>query len=178
MAVQTLSMAHRWLGRNLSTLTVQTERCTTKLDEIDAGRAFDELKASREALRMDWLEAEDSGERFNAFCALSKREKERIMVYCVADSLCVGVRGSSEDQDALVERLGVDFAGYWRPTKKNYFSRINKGQMAEQFGDLMGEEWLGSVDGTKKGAVVESLQDHFAAAADGDAASTWIPEQF
>ena len=100
------------------------------------------------------------------------------MVYCVADSLCIGIRGSSEDQDVLIEQLGVDFATYWRPSKANYFSRLNKGQLAAQFGELMGEEWLASVDSAKKGVVVETLDERFSVATKDDAATTWLPEQF
>ena len=102
------------------------------------------------------------------------------MAFCTALSLNISVRGSSADQDTLIAQLGVDFAGYWRPTKSNYFARLNKGQLFEQFGPIFGREWLDWHSDAKKGAIVESLEERFKQKPEGkdDPRVSWIPEQF
>lgn len=129
---------------------------------------------------MEWTAIEDAGERFAAFRKLNKKAKDKLVAYCTVQTLNIGVRGNSEEQDALIEQLDVDFAGYWRPTKDNYFGRLTKGQLFEQFGPVFSKEWLDWSDDMKKGAIVEGLEERFNQTPESkdDVRCTWIPEQF
>tara|TARA_R110001592_G_scaffold343029_1_gene633167 strand:- start:4827 stop:6707 length:1881 start_codon:yes stop_codon:yes gene_type:complete len=170
----------RWMGRNLQDASFTVVESKTTREDTGEGRAFDELTKAREALPLEWAAIEDAGERFAAFRKLNKKAKDKLVAYCTVQTLNIGVRGNSEEQDALIEQLDVDFAGYWRPTKDNYFGRLTKGQLFEQFGPVFGKEWLDWSDDMKKGAIVEGLEERFNQTPESkdDVRCTWIPEQF
>jgi len=179
LCMQLLS-GERWLGRTLQSAHFDVVESRTKLADTGEGRAFDEIEKARSALSLEWLNNKDEDERFSAFRKLNKLSKDKLVAFCTALSLNIGVRGSATDQDTLIEQLDVDFAGYWRPTKSNYFSRLNKGQLFEQFGPIFGSEWLNWHSDAKKGAIVESLEERFCQKPEGkdDPRVTWVPEQF
>jgi len=179
LCMQLLSGQH-WLGRSLMSGHFQHVSLRTSREDTQQGRAFEEIEAFREKLPLEWLAIEDGGERFAAFRALPKRSKDKLVTFCTAATLTIGLRGNCDEQDALVDQLAVDFAAYWRPTKDNYFSRIKIDQMKGQFGPVLGEGWLDWHDDAKKGALVESLQEKFTEAdiPKDDARRTWLPEGF
>ena len=179
LCMQLLS-GERWLGRTLQSAHFDVVESRTKLEDTGEGRAFDEIEQARAALPLEWLNHKDEGERFTAFKQLNKRAKDKLVAFCTALTLNIGVRGSAKDQDTLIDQLDVDFAEYWRPSKTNYFARLNKGQLFEQFGPIFGSEWLDWHSDAKKGAIVESLEERFQQKPEGkdDPRATWIPEQF
>lgn len=179
LCMQLLS-GERWLGRTLLSAHFDVAESRTKLEDTAQGRAFEEIEKARAALPLEWLAIKSEGERFAAFRKLNKRAKDKLVAFCTAQSLNIGVRGSSADQDTLIEQLDVAFAGYWRPTKDNYFARLNKGQLFEQFGPVFGSEWSDWHSDAKKGAIVESLDERFRETPEDkeDPRATWIPEQF
>ena len=179
LCMQLLS-GERWLGRTLQSAHFDVVESRTKLEDTGEGRAFDEIEQARAALPLEWLNHKDEGERFTAFKQLNKRAKDKLVAFCTALTLNIGVRGSAKDQDTLIDQLDVDFAEYWRPSKTNYFARLNKGQLFEQFGPIFGSEWLDWHSDAKKGAIVESLDERFQQKPEGkdDPRATWIPEQF
>ncbi len=179
LAMQVVTANH-WEGRNLQNASFTVVDSKTSREDTGEGRAFDELTKAREALPLEWAAVEDAGERFAAFRKLNKKAKDKLVAYCTVQTLTIGVRGKSEEQDKLIEQLDVDFAGYWRPTKDNYFGRLTKGQMFEQFGPVLGQEWLDWSEDMKKGAIVEGLEERFNQKPESkdDVRSTWIPEQF
>jgi ParB family chromosome partitioning protein len=170
----------RWQGRNLQDASFTVVESKTTREDTAQGRAFDELAKAREALSLEWTAIEDAGERFAAFRKLNKKAKDKLVAYCTVLTLNFSVRDSYAEQDKLIEQLDVDFAGYWRPTKDNYFGRLTKGQMFEQFGPVFGQEWLDGSHDMKKGAIAEGLEDRFNQKPESkdDVRSTWIPEQF
>lgn len=179
VCVQVLA-GQRWLGQSLQRAHVEVVESTTGRGDTGQGKAFDAIEKARASLPVAWLALESEAERFAAFRELSKRDKDTLVAFGTALSLTIGVRGSCGAQDALIEQLGVDFAAYWRPTKDNYFSRLNKGQLLDQFGPLFGQAWLDGQGGSKKGAVIESLAERFAENRQDkeDECVTWLPEQF
>lgn len=179
LCMQLLSQ-ERWLGRTLLSAHFDEVASTTKLEDTGEGRAFDDIETDRAALPLEWLNITCEGERFVAFRKLNKRAKDKLVAFCTALSLNIGVRGSAADQDNLIEQLAVDFAGYWRPTKANYFARLNKAQLFEQFGPVFGSEWLDWHSDATKGAIVESLEERFQQqpTGKGDPRVTWVPAQF
>ena len=168
------------MGRNLQDASFTVVESKTTREDTGEGRAFDELTQAREALPLAWATIENAGERFAAFRKLDRKSKDKLVAYCTVQTLNIGVRGHSEEQDALIEQLDVDFAGYWRPTKDNYFGRLTKGQLFAQFGPVFGKGWLDWSAGMKKGAIVEGLEDRFNQTPESkdDVRCTWIPEQF
>jgi ParB family chromosome partitioning protein len=185
LCMQLLSK-ERWLGRTLQSAHFDVVESRTRLEDTGQGRAFDEIETARAALPLEWLNINAQGERFAAFRKLNTRAKDKLVAFCTTLSLNIGVRGSSADQDLLIEQLAVDFAGYWRPTKENYFSRLNKGQLFGQFGQfgqfgpVFGREWLDWHSDAKKGAVVEGLDERFQQKPGDkdDPRVAWVPEQF
>lgn len=170
----------RWLGRTLQDASFAVVGSITSREDTGEGRAFDELAKARDGLSLQWLEIEDAGERFAAYRKLTPKAKDTLVAYCTPRTLTIGVRGRSADQDALIAQLGVDFAGYWRPTRDNYLGRLTRGALFEQFGPLMGQQWLDWHASSTKGTVVASLDAWFREAAESleDPRATWIPEQF
>ncbi|MFK8050309.1 MAG: ParB/RepB/Spo0J family partition protein [Halioglobus sp.] len=178
LCVQLLS-TQRYDCQSLLQLNADVVASTTTREDTGQGRAFDELESARAALSLEWLDHEDGGERFRAFCALTKRAKERLVAYCTAHSLTIGVRSTAPDQEALIEQLVVDCAQYWRPTKDNYFSRLNKAQLLDQFGALLGDAWVEEHRNAKKGVLVEKIVEQFHAdTQNDDPRSTWLPVEF
>tara|TARA_R110001592_G_scaffold254129_2_gene517435 strand:- start:1365 stop:3239 length:1875 start_codon:yes stop_codon:yes gene_type:complete len=179
LCMQLLS-GERWLGQSLLSAQFDVVESKTKLDDTAQGRAFEEIEKARAALPLEWLAIKSEGERFSAFRKLNKRAKDKLVAFCTSLSLNIGVRGSSADQDTLIEQLDVAFADYWRPTKENYFARLNKGQLFEQFTPVFGTAWSDWHSDAKKGAIVESLDERFREKPESrdDPRITWVPEQF
>jgi ParB family chromosome partitioning protein len=179
LCMQLLS-GERWLGRTLQSAHFDAVESRTRLEDTGEGRAFEEIEKARASLSLAWRNHTDAGERFAAFRQLNKRAKDKLVAFCTALSLNIGVRGSAADQDTLIEQLDVDFAGYWRPTKSNYFARLNKGQLFAQFGPVFGPKWLDWHSDATKGAIVERLEERFQQTPESkdDPRVSWIPEQF
>ena len=66
-------------------------------------------------------------QRFDRFRALSDDARAALFAFAVATSLKVSAATSRTDDvhDRLGELLAIDVAVWWRPTKANYFGRIN-----------------------------------------------------
>lgn len=157
--------------------------CDTSKEDTGRGRAFDELTAARNKLSMEWAALASAGEQFVALRKLGKRDKERLMTYCTMLTLDMGIRGRNDISDRLVAELKVDFAGYWRPTDSNYFSRLKKDQLLAQFGPVLGPQWLKDHQDTTKKTIIGSLAQRFCDAKprddkQDDAITEWVPPQF
>ena len=177
LCVQVLSESF-WEGKELMDANFTVVKSESSRGDTETGRAFDAL-SDRSGLAMDWMTIEDHAERLAAFIALPKKAKDKLVAYAVAHTLRIGVRGQPE-QDALVDLLNVDFPSYWRPNADNYFGRLTKPQLLEQFGPVLGQEWTDWHDDAKKSTVVESLDERFLEkpTSKDDPKATWIPEQF
>jgi ParB family chromosome partitioning protein len=171
----------RWMGTDALDIQMTQVASISSRDDTDDSQASLELGAALGQCPQEWLLIEDAAERFVAFSALPKKTKDTLVTYCVAQSLRIGVRGSGYGlQDALIERLDVSFADYWRPCKDNYFGRLSKAQLLEQWGAVRGQGWVDWHCDAKKAAVVESLADYFKetpASAD-DPRVNWLPPEF
>ncbi|PLW67795.1 ParB/RepB/Spo0J family partition protein [Pseudohalioglobus lutimaris] len=177
LCLQVLSESF-WEGKELMDASFTVVKSESSRGDTEAGKAFDAL-SDRSGLSMDWLTIEDNAERLAAFIALPRKAKDKLVAYAVAQTLRIGVRGKPE-QDALVDLLGVDFSSYWRPNANNYFGRLTKPQLLEQFGPVIGQEWTDWHDDAKKSAIVDSLDERFSEKpkSKDDSKAIWIPEQF
>jgi ParB family chromosome partitioning protein len=79
----------------------------------------------------------------------------------------------------VVDQLAPDFRGYWQPREEHYFKRMTIDQLLATFGPVLGELWVESQQGKRKGEVIESLKQAFGEdyPAD-DPGETWIPPVF
>ena len=171
----------RWEGTDALDTHLSEVASSSSRDDTGESQAFTELAAFLEKCPQQWLLIEDVAERFAAFSALPRKTKDTLVTYCVAVSLRIGIAGSGYGlQDALVERLDVPFADYWRPNKDNYLGRLDKAQLFEQFGPVKGPGWVDFHSDSKKAAIVESLDAFFKEKPDteDDPRSTWLPTQF
>jgi ParB family chromosome partitioning protein len=171
----------RWEGTDALDTHLSEVASISSRDDTGESQAFTELAAFLEKCPQQWLLIEDVAERFAAFSALPRKTKDTLVTYCVAVSLRIGIAGSGYGlQDALVERLGVAFADYWRPSKNNYLGRLDKAQLFEQFGPVKGQGWVDFHSDSKKSAVVESLDEFFKEKpeSEDDPRGTWLPPQF
>ncbi|PCJ37356.1 MAG: hypothetical protein COA75_03630 [Cellvibrionales bacterium] len=176
---QILSGAYRRLG-DLMDASFNRVSSESSREETDSPTASDALQAAESKLDTQWLAIEDDGERLAAFRALPQSMKNKLVTYCVAQSLQVGVRGANATQDALVDMLSVDFTGYWQPTKDNYLSRLSKPLLLTTFAPLRHKDWAAMYGDMKKSAVVESMHEWLTSTpkSNNDRAVTWMPSEF
>ena len=88
-----------------------------------------------------------------------------MLAYCVALALRPKLAPGADDvvtaYDAALEQNETNVAGYWRPTKANYLSRITRDQLLTLGRDTLGEAWAQSRVSDKKAALVEQLDRAF-----------------
>lgn len=130
---------------------------TTKVLAAKAKERFD-------ALPLAWLNHKDELERYEAFCALSMEDKQKLFAACIARALTPQLAGEASKSklfDAVGKRLGVDMAAHWRPTKANYFNRVTKKQALACAEEVIGAEWAKQHANQKKEDVVLPLDAAF-----------------
>lgn len=176
---QILSVAYRRLDDLMDTSFNRVSSESSR-EETDSPTASDALQAAESQLDTQWLAIEGDGERFTAFRALPQKMKDKLVTYCVTQSLQIGVRGTNTTQDALVDMLSIDFTDYWQPTKDNYLSRLSKPLLLATFAPLRHKDWVDMYGDMKKSAVVESMHEWFTSTpdSDNDSVTTWMPPEF
>ena len=141
------------------------ERPHGKPDEMDPGPA-QSVAALREALDLSWWDgARPIGARLNAFRALDREMKARIVGVAMADAIAPSEMGHGEDLLAHVAGQVVpDLRAVWRPTGEAFFGRIRKAQLLHLLGtDLKQPEEAARLGTAKKTEIVEYLERLFAA---------------
>jgi len=125
--------------------------------DVEATRAADIKERARAALPVAWLAGESRAARYEAFKALTSKEKTALMAYCTA------VTWQSND-DGMVELVGretgFDLNDYWVPTAENYFSRLKIPALLAIGQREIGAEWVQAMKGQRKAAVVQALAEH------------------
>lgn len=170
-----------WGARAILDASSRTVPSITGLDDNTVGLAVDEMEAVLGELPLAWKDLSNSSEQFAEFRSLPRKTKEKLVAFCAAQSLQINLlRGESPIQDAVVDYLAVDFAKYWRPTKANYFGRLNKRQMLEKFTPIFGQEWAESGETKKKGDLASELEFSFIEAEKeaGHVLNSWVPPEF
>ncbi len=132
----------------------------------DKTAAGEKLKAIRAALPLDWLKAKKQLDQFEQFRQLTMEQKLDILAYCTATTLQPQLGNEPDARDCAYEAAlgltGVDVAAYWRPTKDNFLSRINREQNLDIGKAVFGKPWEQSHRGSKKSTMVEALDKSFA----------------
>lgn len=119
------------------------------------------LMQVQESLKLDFLNAETQAEQFEAFRALSVKEKQRVAGYFVARSLGNPMGTSNKGLLAwLVDKTSFDLSRYWQPNQGNYFKRITTPSLLSIGGEMKGEEWVAENSTKKKGILVDLLSGY------------------
>lgn len=116
------------------------------------------------SLPLEWLNNEDETERFTSFCNLDEQEKKQLFSFCVAQSLQPQLTTESHASplfEIVCKRLGVELQKYWRPTERNFFSRISKPKLLNLGEEIFGRKWVDSYSDLKKTGIVKRLHDAF-----------------
>ena len=121
--------------------------------EREASAAERDLAAIGKALPTGWLKATSEAERFEAFRSLPEAAKLELLAYCVALTLQPKLGPAEGDEatayDAALSLTGASVAGYWRPTKDNFLSRITRDQLLAISREVLGEPWAQSTATTR-----------------------------
>lgn len=129
--------------------------------------AAERLEALSNGFPVGIFEEENEASRFDAFRKLNGTEKLDILAYCVALTLKPKLAPVTGDEatayDLALSMTGASVAGYWRPNKSNYLSRITRDQLLAIGRDVLGEPWAQSRWKDKKGELVDQLDRAFSA---------------
>ncbi|MEM1162242.1 MAG: ParB/RepB/Spo0J family partition protein [Pseudomonadota bacterium] len=147
----------------------------------DAAIAF---LGSRDVLDLSWCEAEDTGTRFTAFCALPFEAREAIMAWCVAAMAMprLSTRDPNHPIEQTGQRIGIDTRSLWRPSTETLFARLSKGQILAVLAECGGQAFADRHSGMKKGDLVDITDRFFAGDAKhhspetGVKADAWLPD--
>lgn len=134
--------------------------------------AHGELETALASLNTSWLIPESEAERLESFRKLNKKEKTKIMVYCVAKVSIASPKDNSDSGYALVKtQTKFDIRNYWKATSTNYFGRVNKPTLLQIGEDLTGSDFQEKYSKAKKGELAGVLEELPEAAG-------WIPDMY
>lgn len=140
---------------------------------------------AKQVLDRSWAEGSIRAERFDAFRTLPDAARAAWLGHAVARTLeaSVGIPGcrSCAFHDHLGALLGIDVAGWWRPTGANYFDRVPKSVSLAALTEVGGPTLAGPYAKAKKAELAQACERIFA----GDmiaevevkrAALAWVPQ--
>ena len=97
---------------------------------------------------------QSEADRFEAFRSLPEAAKLELLAYCVALTLQPKLGPAEGDEatayDAALSLTGASVAGYWRPAKDNFLSRVTREQLLAIGREVLGEAWAQSHSNDKK----------------------------
>ena len=147
-------------------LQVRANKVSLVGSNDDTGK---ELQAKEEKLLKElplaWLGNKNEAERYEAFCALSVEDKQRLFAACIARALAPQLAGEASKShlfDAVGKRLGVDVAQHWRPRKTNFLDRVTKKDVLAIGQEVLSEEWSKQHANKKKDEAATPLDAAFA----------------
>ncbi|HEX8534394.1 MAG TPA: ParB/RepB/Spo0J family partition protein [Allosphingosinicella sp.] len=138
-----------------------------------------------ELLDRSWTGGKTRAARFDAFRLLPDEVRAAWLGHAVARTLeaslnLVGERACGF-HDHLGRLLGIDVAGWWRPTGVNYFDRVPKGVTLAALEEIGGAPLAGRYAKAKKAELAQSCErifsgDFIAEIEVKEAALAWVPE--
>ncbi|WP_186402128.1 ParB/RepB/Spo0J family partition protein [Sphingopyxis sp. P1IMeth2] len=146
---------------------------------MPAAEAWAKLDA---ALDRSWIDHKVMEERYDAFCALDEEARAAWLGWAVARTLQAVPDGAAGSPflNHLGTKLGIDVAGWWRPTARNFFDRITKPAILKLFEAIGGSELASRYTASRKYDLAVSAEKLFAGTIilDNDAkerALAWLP---
>lgn len=149
--------SERWASVPLS-IDISPYNDKTTNDDSGFTASGQARAALRETLNTGWFEHDDDAERFTAFCALPKEDKQALFSYASSVVINGNIYGRSHAAlDLIASRLGVIPHTLWRPTESVFFKRLKKAHLLKFVGDMLGDTWLAKIADKKKGEMATWL---------------------
>lgn len=136
-------------------------------------------------LDRSWTEGSTRAERFDAFRALPDSARAAWLGHAVARTLeaSAGIPGerACAFHDHLGTLLGIDVAGWWRPTGANYFDRVPKSFALAALTEVGGPTLAGPYAKAKKAELAQACErifsgDFIAEVEVKQGALAWVPQ--
>lgn len=147
--------------------------------ETPAAEAWGRLD---EGLDCSWINHKEIHERYDAFCALDDGARAAWLGWAIARTLHAVPDGQPGTNfiNHLGAKLHIDVAAWWRPTARNFFSRINKAVVLKLFETVGGLELRNRYAASRKFDLEASAEKLFAGQIIGEAevkdrALAWLP---
>ena len=154
--------APHWERARLVDVSITADSTNVLADDLRSTRAGEEIASIYSSLNTSWCSLESGAERFEAFCVLKAKEKEALVAYVVGLSLNSSIFDDDENEGrALVSKLNLTPAEYWRPTDINYLKRVTRNRLLAIGGELLGSKWAEEHGNAKKGELVSALHSTF-----------------
>jgi len=124
------------------------------------GATVDQLQTISDQLDHSWVEARETGARFDAFRALSDEQRGAWAGWVVARTLEPKLADEKEAafHNHLGRAMGIDVAAWWRPTAANYFGRVKKSVVLDAMTATGGPELAGRYATAKKADLAEAAE--------------------
>ncbi|MEZ8084199.1 ParB/RepB/Spo0J family partition protein, partial [Enterovibrio norvegicus] len=126
--------------------------------EFERNQALNEIEKRKKGLNLSWLEEDTPIKRYEAFCQLSREEKDVLLAFVSAMSFKAPF--NQKDLASKVRsKISIDGAKYWRPDTDSFLKRIDKNALIEIARPVMSDAWLKSTEKFTKGDLVKQLDD-------------------
>ena len=147
------------------------------------GAIIDEMAAFAERLDYSWADHRTAAARFDAFRALDDDCRGAWAGWTMAKTLepKLADEPGAAFHNHLGRSLGIDVAAWWRPTAKNYFTRVRKGVVLEALAAIGGNDLKNRYAAAKKGDLADAAEKLCAGTSIVEAeikaaAVAWVPE--
>jgi ParB family chromosome partitioning protein len=122
--------------------------------DIHTTEAAKAIESKKEKLDLTWVKSSSQAKRFEAFQALTRPAKRKIVAYCTA-LLTTQMNGVLMKN--VRKQCDFQLGEYWQPTAENYFSRIKKGVILDIAKGRLGAEWVEVNGNQKKGDLAKAV---------------------
>jgi ParB family chromosome partitioning protein len=131
-------------------ISVNDTTCHPKTGALTDNKAVQLIEGVKASLNLAWVGLPTVAERFNAFCALDVKEKEKQVAYATAMMFEASIDSSHQAVEAVISTLDVKWSNYWRPTAETFFKRVSLSCLIDMAQPVMGEQWALQAAALKK----------------------------
>ncbi|MCU8058074.1 ParB N-terminal domain-containing protein [Shewanella sp. SM34] len=131
-------------------ISVNDTTCHPKTGALTDNKAVQLIEGVKASLNLAWVGLPTVAERFNAFCALDVKEKEKQVAYATASMFEASIDNSHCAAEAVISTLDVKWSNYWRPTAETFFKRVSLSCLIDMAQPVMGEQWALQAAALKK----------------------------
>ena len=158
----------------------------SRVPTLNDARATEEWDTLRGQLVTEWLDIEEPAKRLKAFQALTPKQQQALMTFCVAACFTVGVYSDdSKVSEVVMSTLQPEYQSYWRPSGEGFFKRLQQSVLIGLGRRLFGDDWATEHEKSKKRDVVAWLDSFFNERSDQPMSAdnkrifeTWLPDGF
>ena len=122
-------------------LSVNDTTCHPKTGLLTDNKAVQLIEDIKASFNLVWAGLSTVAERFNAFCVLDVKEKEKQVAYATAMMFEASIDSSHQAVEAVISTLDVKWSNYWRPTAETFFKRVSVPILIDMAQPVMGVQW-------------------------------------